>query len=408
MSPLQTDRLPTEQRVLVVGPFGRDAHLAVQSLQRTGFDACAIASIDLLAEEIRSGVGAILVVADALDLQFMQRLSDCMAAQPTWSDIPIIVITTKAKARSRVAKPSFEEIGNVGNVTFLSQPISVQTVVGVVRLALRSRSRQYAMRELIQQLDEKIEDLTRSNSEFQAFAYTVAHDMREPIRMIESYLSLVSDRFGMVLGPTGTRFVADAGSVAARMRTLLQALLAYAHVGNNALLATPVSLKSVATAAINNLSEAIACSSGNVVISGDDCVIQGDEALLIQLFQNLIGNGLKFQKPGATPYVEVRWVVDDNQWTCSVRDNGIGIPSEAQEQVFAIFKRLHAVSEYPGCGIGLATCRRIVDRHGGRIWVESEVDVGSTFHCSIPLRLPSIDPTAAPTTTGETAGSAVF
>lgn len=379
---------PNEQRVLVVAPFGRDAHLAVQTLQRTGFDACALASIDLLIEEIRGGVGAVLIAGEALDLQSMKRLSDCMAAQPTWSDIPIIVITTDVKSRARapVTTPPFEEIGNV---TFLSRPFSVRTVVGIVRFALRSRSRQYAMRGLIRQLAEKTRELTRSNSEFQAFAYTAAHDMREPVRMIESYLSIVTERFTTALGPTGTHYVGSAASGAARMRTLLQALLAYAHVGNSALVATPVSLKAIAAAAIKNLSESIASSSSNVVITGDDCIVQGDEALLTQLFQNLIGNGLKFQKPGATPHVEVTWVVDGNEWTCSVRDNGIGIPSEAQEQVFAIFKRLHGISEYPGSGIGLATCRRIVDRHAGRIWVESEVGVGSTFHFAVPLTVVS-------------------
>jgi signal transduction histidine kinase len=384
-----------EQRVLIVAPFGRDAPLVVQALQRAGFDACAVASVDQLIDGIRSGIGAVMIAGEALDHQSMKSLSACMAAQPAWSDIPIIVLTSDVMSQSNThaAIPPFEEMGNV---TLLPRPFSVRTVVGIVRFALRSRCRQYGTRELIRQLDEKTQDLTRSNSEFQSFAYTAAHDMREPIRVVESYLSLVSERFDTALGPTGMRYIGNAASAASRMRTLLQALLAYAHVGNSALVATQVSLKAVATAAIKNLSDAISRCSGTVMITSDDSTVHGDEALLTQLLQNLIGNGLKFQKPGAIPHIEVAWTVDGDQWTCSVRDNGIGIPSEARERVFSIFQRLHAIGEYPGSGIGLATCRRIVDRHGGRIWVESEVGVGSTFHVVIPIVVahssaPSVD-----------------
>ncbi|HEX3135650.1 MAG TPA: ATP-binding protein, partial [Planctomycetota bacterium] len=210
------------------------------------------------------------------------------------------------------------------------------------------------------------------------------HDMREPIRVIESYLSLVTERFATGLGANGLRYMDTAAAAAGRMRTLLEALLAYAHVGNGALVPQPLSLRAVASAAVKNLSAAIQAADAAVAITGDDCAISGDGALLTQLLQNLIGNAIKFHRPGVQPRVDIVWRHQEDGCLCSVSDNGIGIAQADQERIFEIFQRLNSVSQYPGSGIGLATCRRIVDRHHGRIWVESREGHGSTFLVLIP------------------------
>jgi signal transduction histidine kinase len=372
-----------EQRVLIMAPFGRDAHLAEVTLQRAGVPARAVPSVDALVEGVLQGAGLVIIAGESLSIASMKQLSDALNAQEPWSELPVIVLVTDAITRVRPYGPAltFEELGNV---TFLPRPFSRETFLGIVRFALRSRMRQYAMRDLHRQLDGKVEELGRSNKEFEAFAYSAAHDMREPIRVIESYLSLVAERFAPALGGTGTRFIATASAAAARMRALLEALLAYAHVGNGELMSTPVSLRSVASAAVKNLSAAIAAKEAEVIVDGDDCEIMGDGALLTQLFQNLVGNAIKFQRPEAAPKVRLTWRRQADGCTCAVSDNGIGIPLADQGRIFEIFQRLNGASEYPGSGIGLATCRRIVDRHGGRIWVESEEGRGATFHVFIP------------------------
>jgi signal transduction histidine kinase len=372
-----------EQRVLILAPFGRDAQLAEATLLQAGVDARAVPSVDALVDGVRKGVGLVMVAGESLSSAAMKQLSEALQAQEPWSELPVIILVSDSTARARPFGPAlaFEEMGNV---TFLPRPFSRENFLGIVRFALRSRMRQYAMRDLHKQLDAKAEELGRSNKEFEAFAYSAAHDMREPIRVIESYLSLVAERFAPALGEAGKRYIGTAAAAAARMRTLLEALLAYAHVGDGSLNPRPVSLRAVASAAVKNLSAAIAACNGEVVIAGEDCDIMGDEALLTQLFQNLVGNALKFQRPGVVPRVRITWRHQADGCSCAVSDNGIGIAQADQGRIFEIFQRLNGAGEYPGSGIGLATCRRIVDRHRGRIWVESGEGAGSTFHILIP------------------------
>jgi signal transduction histidine kinase len=224
-------------------------------------------------------------------------------------------------------------------------------------------------------------DLARSNAELEQFAYVASHDLQEPLRMVASFTQLLAKRYRGRLDADADEFIGFAVDGSTRMQRLLNDLLAYSRVGTRSKPFTLVECDSVLSDALDNLKPAIE-GSGALITHEPLPIVRGDEVQLLQLFQNLIGNAVKFH--GQEPLqVHISAAQPDGDWVLAVRDNGIGIAPEQQGRIFLIFQRLHHRSEYPGTGIGLAICKRIVERHGGRIWVESEVGKGSTFYFTI-------------------------
>lgn len=224
-------------------------------------------------------------------------------------------------------------------------------------------------------------ELARSNAELEQFAYVASHDLQEPLRMVASFTQLLAKRYRGKLDADADEFIGFAVDGATRMQRLLNDLLAYSRVGTRSKAFAAIDCNSVLSDALANLKPAIE-ESGAVITHEPLPIVRGDEVQLIQLFQNLIGNAVKFY--GQEPLqVHISAELKDSDWVFAVRDNGIGIAPEHQRRIFLIFQRLHHRSEYPGTGIGLALCQRIVERHGGRIWVESEVGKGSTFYFTI-------------------------
>ncbi|MCE9573886.1 MAG: hypothetical protein K8W52_12120 [Deltaproteobacteria bacterium] len=227
-------------------------------------------------------------------------------------------------------------------------------------------------------LQQKIEELNRSNEELGHFAYIASHDLQEPLRMVASYTQLLSRRYKGRLDADADEFIAFAVDGATRMQRLIQDLLAYSRVGTKREALERISSEEALVQALLNLGATIA-DSGAVVTHDPLPVVLADETQLIQLFQNLIGNGIKYQGPGV-PRVHIAAVPDgDTGWAFTVRDNGLGIDAQYFERIFGMFQRLHKREEFAGTGIGLAICKKIVERHGGNISVESTLGLGSTF-----------------------------
>jgi PAS domain S-box-containing protein len=226
-------------------------------------------------------------------------------------------------------------------------------------------------------------ELARSNAELEQFAYVASHDLQEPLRMVRSYVQLLDKRYKGKLDSDADEFISYAVGGVDRMQALIEGLLTYSRVSTRGGEFGSVECESVLDRVLANLALAVE-DSGAVVTRDPLPQVMADGVQLGRLFQNLIANAIKFQGD-EPPRVHVSAREGDKEWVFSVQDNGIGIEPSNAERVFAIFQRLHPQDEYPGTGIGLAVCKRIVERHGGRIWVESDVGHGSTFHFTIPL-----------------------
>ena len=234
-----------------------------------------------------------------------------------------------------------------------------------------------------QELRRTAEELRRSNEELEQFAYIASHDLQEPLRMVASYTQLLERRYSAQLDDAAREFIGYAVDGARRMQEFITGLLRYSRVGTEPRVLEEVHLGEVYETAICNLRVAIEESNAKVD-AGALPVVRGDPRQLTQLFQNLMGNALKFRKPGQPPEIHVCADREGELWRISVRDNGIGLDPKFSERVFTIFQRLHTRDEYEGTGLGLAICKKIVERHGGRIWVESQEREGATFFFTLP------------------------
>ena len=225
-------------------------------------------------------------------------------------------------------------------------------------------------------------DLERSNKELELFAYVASHDLQEPLRMVSSYTQLLERRYSDRLDDDAREFIAYAVDGASRMQRLINDLLEFSRLGTRGRPLEPTNTGEILDNVRMNLS--VAMEEASAIVTNEDMpVVMADAGQLGQLFQNLIGNAIKFRN-GQRPHVHVRAVEHDGHWEFSIRDDGIGIEQEYFERIFVIFQRLHTKGDYPGTGIGLALCKRIVERHGGTIWVESKPREGSTFYFTLP------------------------
>jgi PAS domain S-box-containing protein len=232
------------------------------------------------------------------------------------------------------------------------------------------------------QLIEKVEELNRSNEELAQFANLASHDLQEPLRMVASYTQLLSKRYKGRLDSDADEFIAFAVDGASRMQRLIQGLLAYSRVDTKSKDLLRISSEEALAQALLNLGGAME-ESGALVTHDVLPAVIADEIQLIQLFQNLVSNAIKYQ-PAGVPRVHVSAIRSDKQkWMFSVRDNGLGIESQYFEKIFGMFQRLHKREEFAGTGIGLAICKKIVERHGGSLSVESQVGEGSTFRFAL-------------------------
>jgi len=304
---------------------------------------------------------------------------------------PLVDLASVAKQVSRsktysvrATKAASDEIGELvdGFNTMLGQIEARDAVLEqkVYDLQREVTERQRAEAELAKQTVE----LPRSNNDLQQFAYVASHDLQEPLRMVSSYTQLLSKRYKDKLDGDALEFIDFAVDGVKRMQTLIKDLLEYSRVGTRGKEMVPVDATALVNVACRSLSASIKDANANVAVAALP-VVMGDETQLAQLFQNLIGNAIKYRKKDVRPVVQVSGWLDQGQCHFSVKDNGIGIAPEHAEKVFVLFQRLHGKSEYEGTGIGLAICKKIVERHGGRIWIESMPGQGTDFRFTLPL-----------------------
>ncbi|MEN3974134.1 PAS domain S-box protein [Emcibacter sp. SYSU 3D8] len=259
-------------------------------------------------------------------------------------------------------------------------PIRTETGLLVLAAVLDVSERNRAAAALL----AKTRDLERSNAELEQFAYVASHDLREPLRMVASYTELLAERYGGKLDERADKYVGYIVDGARRMQRLVSDLLALSRVGTQGKPLEPVDSAKVVKNVIRAMTPTIRESNAQVT-AGILPVVAADEVQLGQLFQNLIGNAIKFRAPDRSPSIIIDATRSDGAWLFAVRDNGIGIENQYSERIFQMFQRLHGRDEYEGNGIGLAIAKKIVERHGGAIWLSSTVGEGTVFYFSLPI-----------------------
>ncbi len=235
-------------------------------------------------------------------------------------------------------------------------------------------------------IKEKTEELKRSNIELEQFAYIVSHDLQEPLRSISGFTEILARRYKNKLDPEADQFITYVINGSKRMQQMINDILALSRVGTKTKEFLPAYITDVLDSVFINLRLLI--EKNNAIITYDKMpIVNVDKSQFVQLFQNLVENAIKFRKKDVIPKIHISAKKEKNEWIFSVQDNGIGIDPKNFHKLFIIFQRLHSRNEYEGTGIGLAICRKIVERHKGKIWVESELGKGSTFRFSIPTNL---------------------
>jgi signal transduction histidine kinase len=368
-------RVQSKLNVLLVEDNPADVELVLHELRRGGFDV--VDKIVETAEGFRRQVRKRtpdLVLADynvkkwrsmeALDILRLEGL-----------DVPLILVSNT--------------LGDVIAVECIKQGASdyvlkdsLARLPECVRRALEETRIRQENRLNDEELRKRVEELARSNAELEQFACTVSHDLQEPLRMVINYTQLLAERYRGKLDDQGDSFIRYAVDGAARMRILIQDLMAFSCAGQPEGSLTNTDCNEVVRQALGNLQFAVR-ESGAIVTSDDLPVVLANAGQLRQVFQNLIGNAIKFRSTEA-PVIHIGNEWTGIEWVFSVKDNGISIAPANREIVFAVFRRLHTQTEYSGNGLGLAICKRIVERAGGTIWVEPQAAPGTTFKLTWP------------------------
>lgn len=301
---------------------------------------------------------------------------------PDYQPVVVDRIETMAKTGERV--PVIEERfvrldGTVVPVEVTAMPVIYDGKQSFL-VIIRDISKRKAIEENLKQQKQELE---RSNRDLQQFAYAASHDLQEPLRMITGYIKLLEKKYKDKLDDEGREFMEFVINGAKRMQELITGLLTYSKVGGGERKKIEVDCNEVFDDTVKVL-ETMIKESGARITKDNLPTVYADPMEMRQLFQNLISNAIKFRRE--TPEIHVSAKKENNEWVFEIRDNGIGIDPKYASRIFDIFKRLHSREKYPGTGIGLAICKKIVECHHGRIWVESTPQVGSTFYFSIPVQ----------------------
>jgi signal transduction histidine kinase len=304
---------------------------------------------------------------------------------------PFLLASLRTGFRSMISVPLISKDQVIGGLnlrsfklnTYTERDLKIAEDIGIQIAGAIANTLLFAERKRMEvALREKTEKLARSNEDLGQFAYVASHDLQEPLRMVTSYVQLLAKRYQGKLDADANEFIDFAVDGAVRMRKLINDLLTYSRVGTQGKELSPTDSEAALAQSVKDLEVTIE-ENGALVTHDPLPTVMADRPQLGQLFQNLIGNAIKF-RGNEPPRVHISASRNGSGWIFSVRDNGIGIAPEYSDRIFIIFQRLHSRQEYAGTGIGLAICKKIVERHGGHIWVESDVGKGATFCFSLP------------------------
>ncbi len=297
------------------------------------------------------------------------EVCEYLKADPVTEDIPVIFISALDDTLDKINAFA------VGGVDYITKPFQEAEVLARIENQLR-------LRQLQQQLLQQNEELTRSNRELEQFAYVVSHDLQQPLQSITGFAKIMAMQNPKTLDDVNHGYLKSILDAGGRMQRLIQDLLLYARVGQGTEAHEATDCNAVWSQTVENLQEAIAQRQVKVIHHPLPTVL-GNGVQLLQLFQNLLSNAIRFSRPEVNPCIQVSAQPYGQGYLLSMQDNGVGIPPEQHERIFEIFQRGHTTKDIPGTGIGLATCKKIVESHGGNIWVDSDLAQGTTFYFTL-------------------------
>lgn len=368
-------RRTIQLRVLLVEDNPADVELELLTLRKDGFDVSG--DVAQTAEEFTSRIRSAhydLILADYNLPQWRgTETVDILCRENL--DIPLIVVTGYLGEEKAVDYIKQGATDCVLKDRLARLPASVHR-------ALEEKQLRDQRRQAEKELAQKIAELARSNAELEQFAYVASHDLQEPLRMIANYTQLLAERYRGKLDEQADKYIDYSVGGAMRMQALIQDLLRFSRVGRQEIERRKTDCRAVVEQALKNLQAAVQ-ESGAIVNWSALPEVMADASQLAQVFQNLIANAIKFHGPD-TPLIQIDSEKKDGEWVLTVSDNGIGIPAESWQDIFVIFRRLHTRTEYSGNGIGLSICKKIIERHGGKIWIEAQAKPGSCFKFTLP------------------------
>lgn len=398
-----SDPASNDLRVLVCAPIGRDAALARDALGKAHFSVDICSDVDALCREAALGAAVLLLTQEALSPPSLDRLLDALAGQPSWSDLPLVVLISRGPG-TLASTSLVASLAPRASVTLLERPVRITTLVSAVRAAFWARQRQYEVRDLLAARLEAEEAERRARADAEQavqirdqFLASVAHDLKNPLAGIKGYAQLLRRQTLRTNGPGSDRLVRGLGQIdhmVTRAIGQIDELLDVARLRASQTLeldTVPTDLVALARTLVQEYQEAASEHEIQLTAASDEILGVWDAARLERVLANLLANAMKYSEPGSM--VEVH-VGSDERWpagwaTLSVRDHGIGIPSADLPRLFEPFYRAsNAVGRKPGTGLGLAGARHIVQQHGGTIDVESTEGVGSTFTIRLPVTPP--------------------
>ncbi len=371
-------------RVLLVEDNPLDATLILRSLRQGGFDTNATTVQDEAAFIRALHTHKPEIVLADFNLPGWEGMGAVKVLRREGLDIPLILVS------GALGDVSAVECIKRGATDYVLKDGLVR-LPEAIRRALEERHLRQQRKHAEEDLAKKAAELARSNADLEQFAYVASHDLQEPLRMVAAYTQLLAERYKGKLDEDADKFLGYACEGAVRMQVLIQDLLAFSRVGRKEMACASVDCNAVMRDVLQILEPSIK-ESGATVTYANLPEVWADNTQMVQLFQNLIANAIKFhgqESPVISVLAEAQAETKDHEWLFSVIDNGIGIALEDAELIFAVFQRLHSRTEYPGNGVGLAICKKIVERYGGKIWVESQAGGGSTFKFTLPLQAPT-------------------
>jgi signal transduction histidine kinase len=377
----------------------RDAESMPRVLEGIGVASMICATPEVLFAEIGKGAGAVLIEEEFLSPRVRECLVRVLDSQPSWSELPIIVLL-RGGAETQAAR---DALFLPGDVTMVERPVRVNTLAAFVISALRSRRRQYLVRDEIDKRKRKDEEIKRlhrelearaaeleaANRELETFNYTVAHDLRTPLTVISGYIDLVRNLCGNELNDGCQEYLQNAYGGTLKMSQLIDALLDFSGLARVEPKRESVNLSAMAQGVVAELR--LAEPKRQVVLQiADGVEATGDPSLLRVVLANLLGNAWKFTQMRDEAVIEFGVTETAGEQTCFVRDNGAGFEMADATNIFDSFQRLRGTAQFSGHGIGLATAARIIQRHGGRIWAEGDPGKGATFYFTLPTTAPEL------------------